>query len=140
MKSGQATIFSKRYIYARQLSFLQTAGIKTETQSTFGGKQEELNKSEQITPQQKESDTPTYTQKLSKKRKNDDFETSLIHFMNTPKEINPDRLFFESVLPSISDFTEDQKLEFRCEVLNIIKRMRNSPGNLHMHIKLEHEF
>lgn len=53
--------------------------------------------------------------------------------MNTPipttppivPEINPDRSFFESLLPSISSFTEDQKLEFRCEILNIIKRMRN---------------
>lgn len=43
-------------------------------------------------------------------------------------EINPDKSFFESVLPSISNFTEDQKLEFRCEVLNIIQRMRNLPA------------
>ncbi|XP_022181892.1 uncharacterized protein LOC111041787 [Myzus persicae] len=56
--------------------------------------------------------------------------------MNTPipttqpivPEINPDRSFFESLLPSISSFTEDQKLEFRCEILNIIKRMRNQPA------------
>lgn len=59
--------------------------------------------------------------------------------MNTPiptptspaiQELNPDRLFFESILPSISDFTEDQKLDFRCEVLNIIKRMRKPPQNI----------
>lgn len=53
--------------------------------------------------------------------------------MNTPiptptapaiQELNPDRSFFESILPSISDFTEDQKLDFRCEVLNLIKRIK----------------
>lgn len=42
-------------------------------------------------------------------------------------ESNPDRSFFDSIIPSIKDFTEDQKLELRCEILNIIKRMRNPP-------------
>jgi len=59
--------------------------------------------------------------------------------MNTPiptptapviQELNPDRSFFESILPSISDFTEDQKLDFRCEVLNIIKRMSKPPQSI----------
>lgn len=95
-----------------------------------------MSESEQITLQQKESETPpTYTQNLTKKHKHD-FETSLIDFMNASipspivppvSEINPDRSFFESVLPSISNFTEDQKIEFRCEVLKIIQRMRNPP-------------
>ncbi|CAH1170790.1 unnamed protein product [Phaedon cochleariae] len=46
--------------------------------------------------------------------------------VTAPPEINPDRSFFESLLPSVSAFTEDQKLEFRCEVLNTIKRLRMS--------------
>lgn len=59
--------------------------------------------------------------------------------MNTPiptptapviQELNTDRSFFESILPSISDFTEDQKLDFRCEVLSIIKRMRKPPQSI----------
>ncbi|XP_016657241.2 uncharacterized protein LOC100569798 isoform X1 [Acyrthosiphon pisum] len=45
-----------------------------------------------------------------------------------PSQIVPDRSFFESILPSISNFTEDQKLEFRCEVLKIIQQMRNPPA------------
>jgi len=116
---------------------LQTAGATTQTQCSLGGEQEELSESEQTTLQQKESETPpTYTQNSTKKRKHD-FETSLIDFMNAPipsqivpavSEINPDRSFFESILPSISNFTEDQKLEFRCEVLRIIQQMRNPPA------------
>lgn len=36
--------------------------------------------------------------------------------------------FFQSILPSIANLTEDQKLEFRGEVLNIIiKRLRSAP-------------
>ncbi|CAL1275995.1 unnamed protein product [Larinioides sclopetarius] len=43
-----------------------------------------------------------------------------------PEPPNADRSFFDSLLPSIKDFTEDQKLEFRCEVLSLVKRMRKS--------------
>ena len=63
-----------------------------------------------------------------------DLESSLIDYLNTPipsqiiripaSEPNPNRSFFDSILPSIANLTEDQKIEFRCEVLNIIKRMR----------------
>lgn len=134
-KSGQAAEVGKRYIYARQLSFLQTAGATTETQSSLDGELEEPSESEQLISQEESETPPTYTQNSTKKRKRD-IETSLIDFINAPipsstvppvSEINPDKSFFESVLPSISNFTEDQKLEFRCEVLNIIKRMRNPP-------------
>lgn len=85
-----------------------------------------------------EPEQPSPYNQRSAKRKLD-IEASLIDYMNTPiptpiapaiQEPNPDRSFFESILPSISDFTEDQKLDFRCEVLNIIKRMRQPPRNI----------
>ncbi|XP_050064634.1 uncharacterized protein LOC126553526 [Aphis gossypii] len=117
-KSGQAAGSGRKYIYARQLSFLQTAGATTETQSSFGNDEIE----EELTQPQKPEQPPPYNQRSMKKRKSD-IETSLIDFMNTPiptptviQELNPDRSFFESILPSISDFTEDQKLDFRYEV------------------------
>lgn len=40
-------------------------------------------------------------------------------------ELNPDRSFFKSNLPSNNSFTENQKIEIRSAVLNFIKRMRN---------------
>ena len=140
-KSGQAADSGRRYIYARQLSFLQTAGATTETRSSLGGNDEEehLQKSEeqpgQNLTQPEGSERPQrYDPNSSRKRKRD-MESCLIDFMKAPipsstlaavPEPNPDRSFFESILPSISDFTEDQKLEFRCEILNMIKRMRMS--------------
>jgi len=46
----------------------QSASATTETQCRLGGEQEDLSESEQITPQQKDSETPpTYTQKLNQK-------------------------------------------------------------------------
>ncbi|KAF0707593.1 MADF domain-containing protein [Aphis craccivora] len=133
-KSGQAAGSGRKYIYARQLSFLQTAGATTETQSSFGNDEIE----EELTQPEEPEQPPTYNQRSTKKRKLD-IETSLIDFMNTPiptptapvvQELNPDRSFFESILPSISDFSENQKLDFRCEVLNIIKRMRKPPQSI----------
>ena len=50
-------------------------------------------------------------------------------------EPNADRSFFESILPFVSGFTEDQKLEFRCEVLSIIRQMRIPQQNT-SHINL----
>lgn len=137
-KSGQAADSGRRYIYARQLSFLQTAGATTETHSSLNDEQEDLDQSQQAPSDLEGTETPPlYTQNSTRKRKGADLETSLIDFINAPipsstipsaiPETNPDRSFFESILPSINNFTEDQKLEFRCEVLNIIKRMRNPP-------------
>lgn len=137
-KSGQAADSGRRYIYARQLTFLQTAGATIETQSSLEGNEEE----EDVQQPEKNPSEPEgsaeqpqrYNQNRSRKRKRD-LESSLIDFLQAPipssnvvavPEPNADRSFFESILPSISDFTEDQKLEFRCEILNLIKRMRKS--------------
>jgi len=142
-KSGQAANTGRRYIYAQQLSFLQTAGATTNTQSSLDHEAilDQQDSEDHQEPHYSNLDLdgsecpPRYKQNSTKKRKND-IESSLVEFMNTPipttppivPEINPDRSFFESLLPSISSFTKDQKLEFRCEILNIIKRMRNQPA------------
>ena len=45
-------------------------------------------------------------------------------------ELNADRSFFESLFPPLSDFTEDQRLEFRSDALKIIQRMRREQTSL----------
>ncbi|GBN53285.1 hypothetical protein AVEN_207586-1 [Araneus ventricosus] len=57
-----------------------------------------------------------YEENSARKRKRD-LEATLIQFMKSPvpqpvaaPEPNADRSFFDSILPSIKDFTEDQKL------------------------------
>lgn len=37
-----------------------------------------------------------------------------------------DRAFFDSLLPTVNTFNIEQRLEFRSEVLNIVKRIRLS--------------
>lgn len=53
----------------------------------------------------------------------------------TPTE-DEDRSFFESLLPAVREFNMDQKLEFRSEVLCLIKGLRSSNGKRNF-IKLD---
>ncbi|XP_060858140.1 uncharacterized protein LOC132935564 [Metopolophium dirhodum] len=133
--SGQGSNLGRRYIYDRQLSFLLTAGAITNTQGSFDGNDEQEDTELLANQSNEEAETPpSYTQSSSSKKRKHDLESSLIDYLNTPipsqiittpaPEPNPDRSFFDSILPSIANLTEDQKIEFRCEVLNIIKRMR----------------
>jgi len=143
-KSGQAAESGRSYIYARQLSFLKTAGATIETHSSLDNV-DELEDLEQLvennkTQPDKSESCPVYKQNSNRKRKLD-IESTLIDFMNSlipsatvptsVPEPKPDRSFFESILPSIKNFTEDQKIEFRSEVLNILRHMRNSVHSSH---------
>lgn len=138
-KSGQAADSGRSYIYARQLSFLQTASATVETQSSLDNDElEDQEQPEETLENIPQSDRPesrlVYNQNSTKKRKRD-IESTLIDFMNSPipsttapvvvSEPNADKSFFDSILPYISTFTTDQKLDFQSEVLNIIKRYRN---------------
>ena len=141
-KSGQAAYSGRRYIYARQLPFIQQAGATTDTQSSLGVEDEQENRkpSEESNPTPKEGsdyNRPPRYDHNSRKRKRD-VESFLIDFMKAPlpsstvtavPEPNADRSVFESVLPSVSGFTEDQELKFPCEVLSVTRRMRISLQN-----------
>lgn len=136
-KYGQSANFGRRYIYARQLSFLQSAGATTENQNSLDETDEYDGLEVPEQPTEEADKPPRYDQGTSKKRKRD-IESSLIDFLNAPVSVqtiptpalepNPDMFFFQSILPTITNLTEDQKLEFRCEVLNIIKRLRAAPN------------
>lgn len=72
--------------------------------------------------------TPQTRQNLSgRKRKN--VEAALLDFIQAPipvatTEPNVDRAFFESLLPTVCAFSEDEKLEYRSDVLNIVRQIR----------------
>lgn len=46
-----------------------------------------------------------------------------------PQSPNPDRSFFESILPMIKDFDDDMKLDYRTEILQLTQRFNNSLKN-----------
>jgi len=65
-----------------------------------------------------------------KKKKTDDFEDRILNIIETqeiPREqnfINPHMSFFESILPSIKHFNEDETFDFRIGVMNLIKSIK----------------
>lgn len=77
--------------------------------------------------------TPNNSVSHKRPRKHD-LESSLLAFMNTPipspttKEIqaNPNQSFFESLVPILNGFTEEEVIDFRMEVLSIIKRIQKT--------------
>lgn len=40
-------------------------------------------------------------------------------------EVNQDKLFFDSLLPMVSDLTDAERLEFRVDLLNMIKNLKS---------------
>lgn len=67
----------------------------------------------------------------AKKKKTDDFENRILNILETEeiphekKKINPHMSFFESILPSVENFDEDNTFEFRIEVMNLIRSIKN---------------
>jgi len=77
--------------------------------------------------------TPNSSFNHKRTRKND-LESSLLAFMNAPmpslttKEIqsNPNWSFFESLVPILNGFTEEEVIDFRMEALSITKRIQKA--------------
>ena len=49
----------------------------------------------------------------------------MIQFRDNCDKTDPDREFFNSLLPSVHAFTEDQKLEFRAQSISLIQRIKS---------------
>lgn len=135
-KSGQGANSARRYIYARQLSFLLKTVDPGPTQTSVddevvAGSEslEEMDTTAETSTAendpspiiQSEPGTNLDNTPASKRRRI--IENNLLKFMNTPmpkatREVpDDDKSFFES-LPL------DTKLEFRCEVIRLLKRFR----------------
>ena len=134
-----------RYIYARQLSFLQASMALATTQSTLENpynndsphsqsqqeEEEDRSLSESATsPAVTLASTPPSTSASSTgaaSKRQREFESSLLQFINSPVAVEPpdeDKSFFDSLIPTIKSFNEDQKLDFRSEVLDVVKRIK----------------
>ncbi|GBM94937.1 hypothetical protein AVEN_82891-1 [Araneus ventricosus] len=124
-------------ILVMPLKLWKCTNRRTETQSSLEETVIEEDTEQQNGLQQKKQkelyeNSPLHEENSERKRK-PDLEASLIQFIKSPvpqpaaaPETNADRSFVDSILPSVKDFTEDQKLEFRSVVLSIVKRMRKS--------------
>lgn len=119
-----------RYIYARYLSFLQDAN---KTVAATSSPDEEATVTENLNSNaSSEVERDSTFEEPLKKRFRHKAEDESINFTSsfvpsTCSEVSKDKLYLESLLPLIEDFTVDQNIEFRLGVLNLIKKIRNSP-------------
>lgn len=114
----------RRYIYARQLSFLLET---VKTAAIDSGSNNEENTDELSTLEANKEINPLRSQRPLKRRR-EKSESSPSNYLQSSisSDVDDDRSFFESVLPTVRTFTIDQKLEFRSEVLSIIRNIRLS--------------
>lgn len=134
VKSGEGAQSGRRYIYARQLSFLLKQGHLPNTQTSIaeGDCEDDATVVSEKTRVETEPRPSSSFPRSNPTKRRRDLEDSLISFMNTPvphntpaPEANDDRSFFESLIPMVSSFSIEQKLDFRSGVLNLVKKIRS---------------
>lgn len=112
----------RQYLYTNQMQFLlkTVEGAETEsniTQLNFGDQEDSKNP-----PQQKI---------IKKAKKTKSVNLQIVEYLNKQDKIKSDEtgLFFQSLLSSVKDFTEDEKLQLKGGVISLItniRRARNS--------------
>lgn len=84
----------------------------------------DVNDSKEIKKKNRKNNVKDDSEKLSI----DNDNTNDIDFVevadNDPRIMNEDEAFFAALLPSIVKYTEDERLEFRIEVLGVMKRIK----------------
>ncbi|CAG4931759.1 unnamed protein product [Colias eurytheme] len=81
-----------------------------------------------------EDDDPSIIENFKRKRR---VKENRVEFLEIPKEEevrvtstnvpDEDKLFFDSLLPVVHEFNLDQKLEFRTQILHLLKKIRSNP-------------
>ncbi|CAH2093431.1 unnamed protein product [Euphydryas editha] len=129
------------YMYARLLTFLNARYVHednrtSEDESTDEDKSDSINNSRKIEITTNSEDESSTIVNLKRCRVE---KTDKIEFVDTPNvqsessvhfSEDEDRSFFDSLLPAVREFDLDQKLEFRCEVLKLIKHIRSEANSL----------
>lgn len=133
----------RAYMYAKLLTFLNTRYVDnhnsegdSENESSDEVESVSVNKSRNIEVAATSDDDENSTIDNLKRRRVE--KTEKIEFVDTPNvqselthvSEDDDRLFFDSLLPAVREFDLDQKLEFRCGVLKLIKQFRTQGTNL----------
>lgn len=121
---------NKKYLYFDALQFLMKTLDKDESTAVIQDAQE----SQPSTSDQ--DDTYVENIKTTKRRKRYSTEANFTDDpLATPTismfhPTNEDEAFFASILPFVSGFNEDEKLEFRLELLQLVQRIRQKRKSL----------
>lgn len=148
---------SKAYMYAKNLSFLNTlykttsgSEAEAENDSNHWESDDDLKiKSKRrryvlkLNDHSNYSDEDPSTIENLKRKRIPNVKTENMEFVETPAPVFPDNFsmededksFFESLLPAVREFNIDQKLEFRSQVINLVKNIRTSAKNVTIEIE-----
>ncbi|XP_014292877.1 uncharacterized protein [Halyomorpha halys] len=132
-RTGKPPARGRQYIYAKQLTFLiPLLGLP---QSSVNEEEDERS----LSPESRISDeltqnpsTSTKSSLASRGQGKMDLERSLLKFLNQSLTTEPpddDQLFFDSIKPYVKQFSEDKKLEFRTQVLSLVKKIKSGSGS-----------
>ncbi|XP_073947922.1 uncharacterized protein [Choristoneura fumiferana] len=149
----------KSYMYAKNLSFLNTvykansgseAEAENDSNSTHHWESDDDRKLKSkrrryhvLNDHSNYSDEEPSTIENLKRKRVPNLKTETLEFVETPTPVFPDNFsmededksFFESLLPAVREFNIDQKLEFRSQVINLVKNIRTSAKNLTIEIE-----
>ncbi|KOB70669.1 Uncharacterized protein OBRU01_14845 [Operophtera brumata] len=142
----------KAYLYAKQLSFLRELYKQTTLSGSEGeehnddtwASDSEESKLKKILfksgcfeskeePLMWQNDDETIDLKRKKRKTDIEFvETNFPEATSSLAVIDEDKSFFDSLLPAVKDFTIDQKLEFRSDIIKLIKNYRKNARSLRL--------
>ncbi|KAL0810134.1 hypothetical protein ABMA28_010929 [Loxostege sticticalis] len=118
----------RRYIYHDLLKFLiseVSGGHKdyAEEANVSYMKEENASEEEVVQPRKRrKKEAPPEPPKV--------YDTNDIDFVEVeesdPRLMNEDEAFFASLLPTVVKYNEDERLEFRIEVLNVMKKLKDN--------------
>ncbi|XP_012149521.1 uncharacterized protein LOC105663660 [Megachile rotundata] len=120
---------NRQYIYARRLAFLQ----EVEKSATLTVSYLDSEEAEDTATVDDDQSTIPYVSSMDEEssgKRNKDTKPCMMNNSQmsnvscSVEEIDDDKSFFNSILPLIQSFNIEQKIEFRCEVMKLIKKVR----------------
>lgn len=124
----------RKYVLYEHLTFLlKVASIGEDFSIDFNSEDSAVfTKTERESPketvsQRKKSRRSDYSEEEPKRSK--DYDKSEVDYVevdecNDPRIMNEDEAFFASLLPTVVKYSEDERLEFRIEVLAVMKKIK----------------
>ncbi|XP_026744338.1 uncharacterized protein LOC113505726, partial [Trichoplusia ni] len=138
-KSGSGASGRKEYIYFKQLSFLKRLkNVRSTTDEEINENDSELKQPQELKKQEEScsllysSRSISSSRRRAMKRNIDKTENEILQQLSDnlkkkyerPEDVDPDKDFLMSVLPDIRKIHDDFKIDFKSEMLQLIKKYK----------------
>lgn len=122
-KSGQAAKKRRKYRYFERLLFLKSSLAQRPTDGNVGSTavegEDETQTSDTL---DSNSSTVRQTQRNKKANQNSKFEESLLNVLKD--DLNEDKHFALSLVPTLQSMTDDEKFQAKIEILQVCRRIK----------------